>query len=123
PHRWRAGGGLLRLSALLPHFIGLHVELVVDGTVHTEVRRRASTAACPACGRRSRRVHSRYTRRITDEPLSGRRVIVHLRVRRFCCLSRGCPKQTFAEQAPALAARYARRSALLRETLEQIGLA
>jgi transposase len=97
--------------------------LVADGTAHIEVRRRASTAPCPTCGRRSGRIHSRYTRRITDEPLSGCRVIVHLRVRRFFCLSRTCPKQTFAEQEPALAGRYARRSALLRETLEQIGLA
>jgi transposase len=97
--------------------------LVVGDTVHAEVCRQAATAPCPTCGRRSRRVHSRYTRRIADEPLGGRQVVVHLRVRRFCCHSRSCPKRTFAEQAPGLARRYARRSRLLRGALEQIGLA
>ncbi len=79
-------------------------------------------ARCPTCGRRSRRVHSRYTRRITDEPLGGRPVAIHLRVRRFFCRARACPKRTFAEQVPALAGRYARRSTPLSETLQQIGV-
>ena len=81
------------------------------------------TAPCPTCGRRSRRVHSRYTRRITDEPLGERQVVVHLRVRRFMCRSTTCPRRTFAEQAPALAPRYARRSTLLTGTLQHIGVA
>src|SRR6185369_11537084 len=76
----------------------------------------------PSCGRRSRRVHSRYTRRITDDPLGGYPVVIHLRVRRFFCRARACPKRTFAEQAPALAGRYARRSTPLSGTLQQIGV-
>jgi transposase len=109
----------------LPQLAGLHLErlLVVDDVVHVEARRRAATARCPTCGRRSRRVHSRYTRRIADEPIGGRPVVVHLRVRRFVCVRRTCPKRTFAEQAPALARRYARRSAPLDGTLERIGVA
>jgi len=97
--------------------------LVLDGRIHLEARRAAATACCPACGRRSRRVHGRYTRRIQDEPLGGRPVVVHLRVRRFVCPRRTCPKRTFAEQAPALAKRYARRSAPLEASLERIGVA
>jgi transposase len=49
--------------------------------------------------------------------------VVHLSVRRFSCPNRACSKRTFAEQVPALAARHARRSAPLRGTLQQIGLA
>jgi transposase len=80
-------------------------------------------ARCPTCGRRSRHVHSRYTRRITDEPLGARNVVVHLRVRRFLCRNTTCPRRTFAEQAPVLAPRYARRSTLLTGTLQHIGVA
>ena len=32
----------------------------------------AGDAACPACGTRSRRVHSRYLRTLVDLPCSGR---------------------------------------------------
>jgi transposase len=109
---------------LFPHFAELRVErlFVLDNIVHLEARRTAATARCPTCGGRSRRVHSRYARRITDEPLGGRQVVVHLRVRRFVCIHRTCPKRTFAEQAPALVRRYARHSTLLRGTLERIGV-
>src|SRR5215212_880032 len=112
PLRRSAGGPLLQLPILFPHFTGLRIErlLVLDGVVHIEAHRRAATAHCPTCGSRSRRVNSRYVRRITDEPLGGRQVVVHLRVRRFFCSRRTCPKRTFAEQAPALVRRYARRS-------------
>src|SRR5207244_11969281 len=95
------GGGLLSLwSRLLPHLAGLQVErvLVTAEAVHVEARRHARTAACPGCGRRSRRVHSQYTRRIADEPLGGRPVEIHLQIRRFRCTTRTCPPPTFPEQ-------------------------
>ena len=116
---------MLKFPVLFPHFAGLRVErlLVLGGVVHVAAHRRAATAPCPTCGRRSRRVHSRYIRRITDEPLGGRQVVIHLRVRRFFCRARACPKRTFAEQAPALAGRYARRSTPLSGILQQIGVA
>jgi len=103
---------------------GFRVErvLVVDDAVHLEARRLAATAACPTCGRRSSRIHSRYTRRIADEPVGGRRLVIRFRARRFRCPVATCPRRTFAEQAPALAARYARRSVPLQGLLEDIGL-
>ena len=119
------GGALLRVTRLLPQWAGLRVErlLVLDDSIYVAARRTATTAHCPTCGRRSRRVHSRYKRRIKDEPIVGRHVIVHLRVHRFFCRDRTCPRQTFAEQAPTLASRSARRSAPLDATLQQIGMA
>src|SRR5207244_8015448 len=95
-------------SRLFPHFAGLQVErvLVTAEAVHVQVRRKARTAPCPGCGRRSRRVHSHYTRRIADEPLGGRPVEIQLQIRRFRCATRTCPRRTFAEQ---VAERVARR--------------
>jgi transposase len=68
-------------------------------------------------------VHSRYQRRLADAAIGGRRVVLRLRVRRFFCDDHGCRARTFAEQIPGLTSRYARRSPLLREMLEVIGLA
>ena len=64
----------LRPSALVPR--GFDVESAVcDGaaTVIT-VRPTSDTSLCPGCGASSRRIHSRYRRRLTDLPLAGRPV-------------------------------------------------
>ena len=74
---------------------------------------RAGAAVCPACGRSSRRVHSRYERRLADAAIGGRRVVIWLQVRRLFCDEPGCEKRTFAEQVPGLTARYARKTTLL----------
>jgi transposase len=84
---------------------------------------RASTAACPHCGRASARVHSRYQRRLADAAVGGRRVVIRLGMRRFFCDHTDCRARTFTEQIPGLTTRYARRSPLLRRMLEAIGLA
>jgi transposase len=114
----------LRWSRLFPHFAGLLVErvLVTNEAVHVQVRRTTRTARCPACGRRSGRVHSRYTRRVADEPIGGRPVEIHLEIRRLRCGTRSCPRRTFAEQVPQLVERRARRSVPLLRLLQDIGL-
>ena len=92
---------MTRWSQLFPHFTGLHVERVLLTTeaVYIEAQRAAATARCPHCGRRSRRIHSRYMRCVADEPLGGRRVEIHLLIRRFRCGAVGCPRRTFAESS------------------------
>jgi transposase len=68
-------------------------------------------------------VHSRYDRTLADAPVSGRRMRIRLRIRRFFCPTAGCPTRTFAEQVEGLTTRHARRTPLLRSMLETIGLA
>jgi transposase len=114
----------MRLTALLPHLTGmrmLHVALC-DDALSLDVESTAGSACCPACRQRSRSVHSRYVRHVADAPIGGRRVTIHLHARRFRCRAPACPRRTFAEEAPRLAARYARRSAPLHEALGDIGL-
>jgi hypothetical protein len=41
---------------------------------------RLGAAACPACGRSSRRVHSHYQRRLADTAIGGRRVMPFARM-------------------------------------------
>lgn len=112
------------VAALLPHLTGLRlarVEMLPDEVV-VDVVPRALGARCPACRRRSHHFHSRYTRRIADQPIGPRRVTIQLQVRRFRCRQPTCRRTTFAEQIPTLAKRYARRSVPLQHLLEDIGL-
>ena len=109
----------------MPHLAGLHVGQIVidDDTVHIDLRRTARTARCSGCGRRSRRVHSSYTRQIADLPIAGCEVVLHLRVRRFRCSASKCPRRIFAEQVPGLATRRGRRSTPLLAALQEVGFA
>lgn len=80
-------------------------------TAITLVARTSSRLArCPVCAKRSRRVHSRYTRKQADLPWQGVPVTVHLHVRRFFCDEAACERKIFAERVPGVAARYGRRT-------------
>jgi hypothetical protein len=68
-------------------------------------------------------VHSRYERTLGDAAISGRQVVIRLRLRRFFCHHPACPARTFAEQISGLTTPYARRSPLARRLLGMIGLA
>jgi transposase len=62
------------------------------------VRASGSVGLCPSCGTVSRRVHSRYRRRVTDLPLSGRIVQLLVIARRFRCDAVLCGRQIFTER-------------------------
>ena len=115
----------MQVACLFRHFVGLAVKRVLldSGALTFIVRRTSITAVCPACRRRSRRVHSRYKRHLRDEPIGGRHVTICWHVRRFRCANPRCARRTFAEQVPELARRCAHCSAPLRATWQQIGLA
>ena len=92
-------------------------------SVHVLARARANEAACPGCGVVSRRVHSRYQRRLADTASGSQEVLIHLQARRFFCGNDACAKSTFAEQVPGLTARYARRTCGLEEVLQAVAMA
>ncbi|MEU7769435.1 ISL3 family transposase [Nocardia sp. NPDC049190] len=71
----------------------------------------------------SGRVHSRYRRRLSDTSITGREVVIGLRIRRLFCDNFNCGKTTFAEQVPQLAARRARRPLILQRSLCAVALA
>lgn len=110
---------------LFPHLAGVVVERVeqIGATVWMWAHPRAVEAACPGCGQASGRVHSRYERRVADAAAASQRVVIRLRVRRFFCIEAACPAKTFAEQVTGLTQPYGRRTMLLRNMLEAIGLA
>ncbi|ATL81762.1 hypothetical protein [Streptomyces malaysiensis] len=60
---------------------------------------------------------------MSDTAISSQQTVLHLRVRRFFCVSSDCPKKTFAEQIPGLTFRHGRCTTLLRTIREAIALA
>lgn len=113
------------LTIVLPHLADLVIArcTVLKEQLVIEAGIAGDAAPCPACGGVSGRVHSRYWRTIADLPIAERQTSLHLRVRRFRCANPACPRVTFAEQVPTLAARYARRSQALATAQAQFGLA
>ncbi|MFG2595956.1 transposase family protein [Streptomyces sp. NPDC048462] len=85
-------------------------------------RGRATGSGCQDCGCFSDRVHDRYQRRLKDLPLAEQGFVIQLTVRRFICGSVDCPRRTFAESFPRLAAPHTRFTRRLNHALEQVGL-
>ncbi|MDQ3523254.1 MAG: ISL3 family transposase [Gemmatimonadota bacterium] len=110
---------------LLPNSPGLKLEdiFIEAEAVSLRIASTHPTAACPACGRESGRLHSHYERAVSDLPWAGRVVGMCLRVRRFRCANRGCARRIFAERLPSVVEPYARKTVRLREVLLLVGLA
>ncbi len=81
------------------------------------------TALCPVCSSLTSHVHSSYQRRITDLPCAGRTVTLLIHARRYFCRNPRCPRRTFRERLPTLAAPRARSTHGVRATLTHIGFA
>jgi transposase len=117
------------VTVLAPHLAGLAIEGVVTSgrSVHVLARTCAREVACPGCGVMSRRVHSRYQRKLADTASGGQEVLIRLGARRFFCSNGACAKATFAEQVPGLTTRYGRRTCslqvVLQVVLQAVGLA
>ena len=80
------------------------------------------TAACPQCGTAGSRVHSRYSRTITDVAFGGRSLVLKLLVRKWICPEASCPRKIFAERFPGLVQRYARMTDRLIKLLQFVGV-
>ena len=114
----------LQLSSLIP--LGLAVEDVTPGdrTILITAKAVSAAAACPLCNVTSRRVHSRYVRRVSDLPYSGRGVRLHLVARRFRCEQIHCRQQIFAERFDAgIVPERSRRTTRLDSIVHHLGLA
>jgi len=110
---------------LLPKMAALGIEWIrlAHGAVQIGLASRLVFCNCPACGRRSSRVHSHYVRILGDLPAHGRVIQLQLRVRRFFCDFPDCRRQTFAEPFSEVTNTHWRRTFRLTQALRQIGFA
>jgi transposase len=91
--------------------------------LHIEAHPTSEVACCPHCACPSLRVHSAYTRKPRDLPVSDVRVQLILHVRRFFCDVPTCPQRTFAERLPDVLPAHAQRTARLTRSLTVLGFA
>lgn len=114
----------LRPSTLVPR--GFVVEDAASDDLLTliTVRSLRSVSACPGCGTRSERIHSRYQRRLADLPMAGKPVRLVVVARRFHCDAVLCGRRIFAERFEEdVLAPWARRTGRLDHIVHHLGLA
>ena len=113
-----------RIASLIPRGLIVESETRVGDEIRLLVRAEARVVACPLCASPSRRIHSRYVRRVSDLPCSGRLVRLHIVTRRFCCEQPRCPRRIFAERFDeAVLPMRSRRTARLEGLVHHLGLA
>jgi len=112
-------------ARLLPPDDHLLVEtlLMEEHGIALVVSATAPKAICPDCVHPAARVHGRYLRTLADLPWATTPVDLLLWVRRFCCDTPTCGRQTFTERLPIVAPLYARTTARLSASQTWTGLA
>ena len=112
------------LSSLIPPGFAVVSAASTEGATAIVVRSTASSSRCPGCSTPSRRVHSRYQRRVADLPLAGQSVVLQTMVRRFWCEAVRCGRRIFAERfADGILAPWSRRTGRLEGLVHHLGLA
>ena len=82
--------------------------VISDNLILLSARLKGKTAKCTCCGKRSKSVHSSYTRKLTDLSAVGRAVKILLKVRKFRCRNSNCTQTVFSEQHLPLTRKYSR---------------
>jgi len=116
---------LMEVSSLLSLPEGLHVEWIgaQGADLSAEVVSLLPSSCCPLCAQASSQVHSRYQRMLRDVPCGGRKVVLHLSVRKFFCRNPDCARKIFTERLPTLVQPWAQVTTRLFEAVQAIGLA
>src|SRR5918912_4046024 len=115
------------LARLLPDATVLRLEVCevddITAQITLRVQSTQTSAPCPLCATPARRIHSDYGRTLTDLPWAQYRVCLQLRVRKWFCGNRACPRRIFTERLPTVAAPWARRTLRLAQRLGALGVA
>jgi transposase len=77
----------------------------------------------PLCGTNASRIHSHYSRQLTDMPCAGQRVRLILHVRKFFCDEPTCARKIFTERLAPFIQPWARVTTRFFQAVESIGLA
>src|SRR5215469_16909464 len=91
---------LMEVSLLLSLPQGLRVERIEPqgALLAIAVVSVRPSSCCPLCAQASSQVHSHYARTLRDVPCGGRKVVLHLSVRKFFCRNPDCARKIFTEK-------------------------
>lgn len=106
-------------SPLELHLDGFEVEA---HSITIRITAKRAVARCPSCGEFSDRIHSRYTRTLSDLPWHGVPVRLCLHTRRFFCRTSTCAQTIFTERLPQTVQPYGRKTLRLEKALQLLGL-
>jgi transposase len=120
----------LQTTMIVPNFLPCTAELALDdifyrenGSIVIAAHACAPIAICPSCSQPSKRMHSRYVRRVADLPIQGKAVQLAMDVRRFQCRTPSCPQRIFTERLPQTVSPYARETQRHAATVETLAFA
>lgn len=111
------------LSLVIPEGLCITNLTHEDDTITIYAQTASSLARCPLCHRLSSRVHSRYSRILSDLPWAGKPVCLQVIVRKFYCTNSLCARKVFAERLDGLAEVHGRRTTRQHQALEDIAFA
>lgn len=80
-----------------PNLEVLHVTSS-DDSIHLTIKSITTASCCPTCSKPSSRIHSRYTRKISDLPICDQSVKLLLISRRWFCDQIDCETKIFTER-------------------------
>ena len=110
------------LSPLLPpEFLFCHQQFTPDSLIIGLIATDA-VGTCPRCQTPTSRVHSFYQRTLADLPMSGKRIKLQVRLRKFFCPLADCPRKVFAQSCHSVCKPYARRLIRAEQQIQTIGL-
>lgn len=105
----------LRLEDKIVDIEAQHIRLCLTST--------QKRVCCPVCQRISRRIHSRYSRKLRDLNWANCAVTLQIAVRKFFCVNPACKRQIFSERLPEVAPAWARRTQRMSEQIQAVSLA
>src|SRR3989440_4675548 len=116
---------LMEVSSLLSLPEGLRVERIEPqgALLAIAVVSVRPSSCCPLCSQASSQIHSLYQRTLRDVPCGGRKVVLHLSVRKFFCRNPACARKIFTERLPPFVEPWAQVTTRLFEAVQAIGLA
>lgn len=112
----------MKTILVAPHLLNLDRIVSQANQLRLVVHSIQAQVRCLQCACASSHLHSHYNHTLADLPWEGIAVQIKLQARRYYCDNENCRQRIFCERLPALAARYARKTARLNETLQWLGL-
>ena len=71
-------------------------ELIGD-EIHIQVKSKKKILNCPQCGKKTKKIHSRYIRTVQDLPIGEKKVYIEITSRKMICGNGKCSGKRFAE--------------------------
>lgn len=94
---------------------------IKEGIMYIYCETEKQKMKCKYCGEESEKVHSRYTRIISDLPIQNYKVKLVIKIRKYFCNNSKCQHKTFAESLDFVE-KNAIRTKRLDEYIKDIGL-